>query len=201
MIIVILGAGINEKGKLSKDTTKRLREGHELYKKHNSPLLLSGKYSFPYDKNNPPDFTEAEVMHSYLVNFGVDKENILLDKESLDNVSSAYRAKTKFFIPQKETEAIIVTSDIHLERIEYIFNKVFGESYTLHFLALPSSFPCGGKSMVMAKQNMLTEKVKNLLEEVKSGDHEFAMKKISQSSHQKENPFWKENFDDYRKTC
>ncbi len=201
MIIIILGTGIDEKGKLSKDTVKRLREGYELYKKHGSPLFLSGKYSFPYDKNSPPDFTEAEVMHSYLVNLGVNKEDISLDKESLDNVSSAYHAKTKLFIPQKEKEAIIVTSDIHLERIEYIFNKVFGESYTLHFLALPSSFPCGGKSMVMAKQNMLTEKVKNLLDEVESGDHESAIKKVSQSIHQKENPFQQKNLDDYRKTC
>ncbi len=201
MIIIILGTGIDEKGRLSKDTVKRLREGYELYKKHDSPLFLSGKYSFPYDKNNPPGFTEAEAMSDYLISLGVEKENISLDKESLDNVSSAYYAKTKFFIPKKEKEAIIITSDIHLERIEYIFNKVFGENYTLHFLALPSSFPCGGKNMVMAKQNMLTEKVKNLLDEVEGGDHESAIKKVSQSIHQKENPFQKKDFDNYRKTC
>ncbi len=199
MIIIVLGAGIDKKGKLSKETAKRLKEASEMHKEKGACLLLSGKYNFPWDENNPPSVTEAEVMHDYLVSLGIDSKNIFLDKESQDTVSSACFSKTEYLIPKKEKEAFVVTSDIHLERVEYIFSKVFGKEYNLHFVAMPSALPCQSKNMILAKQSVLTEKVKEILKDVEEGDHETVKERISQSNHHKERPSWLNL--DYKKSC
>ncbi len=170
MMIIILGTGIDEKGRLSAETIKRLLEGYRIHKEKDAPLLLSGKYSFVYKKK--PLFTEAGKMKEYLLNLGAKEEQIFLDEDSEDTILSAYNAKTKFFLPQDEKEAVIVTSDINLNRVEYVFFKVFGEEYSLHFIATTSKLPCSIKGMVLEKQRLLNEKAKTMLDDIEEGDHE-----------------------------
>lgn len=176
MIIIILGTGVDEKRRLSKETVKRLKEGYKIHQKTNASLLVTGKYNFPYNEKNPPEFTEAQVMANYLKELGV--EDILVDNQSKDTVFSAYNAKIKHFIPKNEKEAVIVTSDTHLNRVDFIFSKVFGEGYKLQFLGTPTLLSCGNKGIIMAKQNMLTQKAMELLEGVEEGDHEEAKKRV-----------------------
>ncbi len=199
MIIIILGAGVDQKGRLSAETIKRLLEGYRIHKEKNAPLLLSGKYSFVY--NTRPKFTEAEVMQDYLINIGVKKENIFLDKEAEDTIFSAYNAKTKFFLPQNEKEAVIVTSDINLERVEYVFFKVFGEDYDLHFIGTLSKLPCQVKGMVFEKQRILNERAKVLLDNIEDGDHEKVKEKALSSSFNNERGIKLSGNINYKKTC
>ncbi len=199
MIIIVLGAGVDEKGRLSKETVKRLQEAYEIHKENKSPLLVCGKYNFSY--KNRPDFTEAEVMEDYLLKLGVDKEKILLEKESEDTIFNAYYSKTKFFIPLKEKEAVVVTSDIHLERVEYIFYKVFGDSYRLHFIGTLSKLPCQAKGMIFAKQRLLAERAKEILDDIEEGDHEKVKEKILSSDFNNEKGIGLPKNLDYKKTC
>lgn len=195
MIIVILGAGINEKGILSGETIKRLLEGYKVYKKKKAPFLLSGKYSFLYKKK--PFFTEAERMKEYLLSLGVEEKDISLDMESEDTLFAAYNAKTKFFLPQDEKRAVIVTSDISLNRVEYVFFKVFGEKYNLHFIATTSKLPCTIKGMVLEKQRLLNEKAKVLLDDIEEGNHE----KVKEKALSSERGVILTKDIKYRKTC
>ncbi len=177
MIIIVLGVGIDEKGRLSKETIKRLKEAQKIHQKSGGLFLVTGKYSFSFNEKNAPSFTEAEKMASYLEKLGIEKENILIDKEAKDTVFSAYNAKIKHFIPKREREAIIITSDTHLNRVEHIFFKVFGNDYKLNFIGTPTLLSCGNKGIIMAKQNMLTQKAVELLDGVEEGDHEEAKKR------------------------
>ncbi len=202
MIIIVLGSGINEKGVLSKETVKRLKEAYFIHQKNKSPFLLCGKYNFPVDKKNPPKVTEEEVMRDYLLSQGISSENIFLEKKSRDTISAAYFAKTEHIIPRKEKEVVVVTSDTHLERVEYVFYKVFGEAYSLHFIGTLSKLPCQIKGMVIAKQNILTEKAKHLLDGIKEGDHELVEKKILSSNRSEESGIgFPQNITNHGKKC
>jgi vancomycin permeability regulator SanA len=195
MLTIILGAGINEKGVLSGETIKRLLEGYKVYKEKRVPLLLSGKYNFLYKKK--PTFTEAGKMKEYLLNLGVQEEDVFLDTESEDTIFSAYNAKTKFALPKNEKEVVIVTSDINLNRIEYVFFKVFGEEYNLHFIGTTSKLPCAVKGMVLEKQRLLNEKAKLMLDDIEEGDHE----KIKERALVSERGVVLPKDIKYRKTC
>ena len=201
MIIVVLGTGVDEKGRLSKETVRRLQEAYQIYKKKKTPLFLSGKYNFPYDKKNPPKITEAEVMQSYLTRLGVEEENIFVDKESEDTIFSAYTAKTKFCIPRDEKEVVVVTSDIHLERVEYVFFKVFGEDYNLHFIGTLSFLPCRVKGMIIAKQNMLTQKAREMLDNIEEGEHEKIKEIALKSDYKNKGGLGLPENLSYKKTC
>ncbi len=201
MIIIVLGSGIDQKGRLSKETINRLKEAHRLHLENGACFLLSGKYNFPKSKENPPRFTEAEVMLNYLKKLNVKEEKIFIDKESTDTISAAYFAKTKHFIPQKEKKATIVTSGINMERVEYIFFKVFGEEYQLHLVATTQKLSCQSKGMIFAKQKVLNEKAKKLLEGIESGDHEAVKKRISSPQYEKEKTLGLPSNLNYKKTC
>jgi len=178
MSIVVLGGGINKKGNLFPDSQKRVEEASRVYKENPRKVLLCGKYSFFYEGKDTPLKTEAEAMRDYILKLGVKEEDVFLEKKSQDTVFNAYYAKTEYFIPHNESEALIVTSDFSLERAEYIFSKVFGENYDLHFLGVPSSFPCKIKGEIMEKQKKLTREAVELFQEIEEGDHEAVREKI-----------------------
>ncbi len=185
MFIIVLGTGIDKKKRISQETVKRLREAFSIYQENKAPLLLCGKYNFPLAKNNLPEFTEAEAMRDYLVSLGVNPEHILLEKESTDTVSSAYFAKTRVLIPKKEKKVVVVTSDVSLERVEYIFYKVLGEDYQIHIVGTLSKLSCGSKGVILAKQRMLAEKAKEMLDGIDDGDHETVKEKVLDSDCEK----------------
>ncbi len=201
MIIIILGAGIDEKGRLPKETAKRIKEGLKVYQEKKAPFLLSGKYSFAHNKEKPPKITEAEVMKDYLLNLGVEEKHILLDKESEDTILSAYNAKTKFLIPREEKEVVIITSDINMERVEYVFYKVLGKDYKLHFVGTISAIPCQTKGMIRAKQRALTEKAVSLLDNIEEGDHEKIKEKVMSPDYKNNTGLRPSSNLNYKKTC
>ena len=162
MIIIILGAGSPKK--LSHETEKRLEEGVRQYKKHNASVAVYGKTE-----------NESGMMYGYLLSSGI-KE--VFKEEAANTALAAYSAKTKHFLPSKEKEALVVTSNFHLERIEYVFYKTFGDDYKLRFVGLTSNQCCGTKNIIVQKQRELTQKAINLLYNVRDGDHEAVKNKI-----------------------
>ncbi len=177
MIIVVPGAGVEENGSPSEEARKRLKEAKKLHKKYNAPLLLSGKYSSLRNKGDIPKKTEARSMYEHLLKEGVKKENMLLEENSQDTVMKAFYTKTKYFLPLKETEGVVITSDLYLQRTQYIFEKVFGESFKLHYMGIPTSLPCPVKGEIKKKQAGLTERVQESLHDIENGDHEEVLRK------------------------
>jgi len=177
MTIVVLGGGIDKKGKLPEHVIARLKKAAEIFKsKKDAKILVCGKYSFLYPKENFPQKTEAQAAKEYLLTLGVPKTKIYLENKSKDTVGNAYYAKKIYFIPKKEKHAIVITSDFHLDRAKFIFKKIFGKPYKIEFVATPSVLKEKGK--VEKRQAELLMKTKKILSSMKQGDHNFLRGKL-----------------------
>ncbi len=186
MTIVVLGGGITTNGELPNQVKKRLDKAIEVSEKENvDRFLLCGKYSFLYPKKELPETTESQLMRDYLIQKGINGKNIFLESKSMDTIGNAYFSKIEYFLPQKELEAIIITSDYHTPRTKFIFEKVFGPDYTLIFYSSPS-FDEEEVKNLLERGERLTEKIKKLTGEMTPGDHNFLKKILYDSEYYKE---------------
>ncbi len=195
--IVILGAGITKKGNLPEIAKGRVEKGFSISKKNKrANILLCGKYSFLYPKNKLPPRTEAEAMKEYLLKLGAPKEKVYLEKKSKDTVGNAYYSKKLYFIPKGEKRAFIVTSEFHLERVKFIFKKIFGKKYQLKFFPVTSPIEDRGKKKKIKKrQKYLLHKTRNLLKDMTPGNHNFLKGRIYKLKfYKEERPAWVRKF-------
>lgn len=136
-IIIILGGGIEADGSIPGPAKLRVEKGVELLKEGRAPrILMSAKWSF-WLTMEPPR-TEAEGMKEYAVELGVNPEQILKEESSKDTVSNAYFTRIEFLEPNNWKNVILVTSDYHMPRSKYIFEKVLGPDYQIECVASPS---------------------------------------------------------------
>jgi len=197
MTIVVLGAGITKKGNLPEQAKKRLDKALKMLKRRKEAnVLLCGKYSFLYPKSKLPPTTEAEAMRDYLLKKGVDEDKIYLEKKSKDTVGNAYYAKKEYFIPKKEKEALVVTSDFFLERVKFIFEKIFGPTYKLKFYPVTSPIKDKEKKKrIKKRQKYLLHRTKQMLKDMIPGHYNFLKNKIYKLKYYKEKrPNWVKKF-------
>ena len=106
--ILVLGAGIKNQ-EPSKTLKDRLDKTVELYKEDVSrKIILSG------DKHD--NYNEPLVMKNYLIEKGVNEENIILDEIGYSTYESIYNIKNIY----KYKKIVIVTQKYHLYRALYI---------------------------------------------------------------------------------
>ena len=138
-----------------------------------------------------PPITEAQAMKDYLIKKGILKKNIFLENKSKDTISNAYYSKKIYFIPKKEKEAKIITSEFHLPRVKYIFKKVFGKDYKFQYIAISSNLNKKSAGKVQQRQKELLKKTKEILEKMKGGDHNFLKNKFYKLKYYREKrPDW-----------
>lgn len=192
MTIVVLGGGIDKNGNLPQYVKERLDRAIEIFRKNkNAKILVSGRYSFLYPRNLLPLKTEAEAMKDYLIKMKVSKNIIFLENKSKDTISNAYYAKKLYFIPRKEKDAKIITSEFHLSRVKYIFKKVFGSSYKFQYISILSNLNKKSADKVKARQKELLKKTKEILGKMKNGDHNFLKNKFYKLKYYREKrPSW-----------
>lgn len=178
MFIVVLGGGIDLSGNLPSHVYQRLNKAIEIFKQYpKSKIILSGKYSFLYKDKKPPT-TEAAKMKQYLLEKSVSAEHIYLEQLSKDTIGNAYYLKKYFFIPGKEKEAMVITSHYHLKRVQYIFDKIFGSSYSIQIVAVQENLSVNEEKKVIQRQKELLAKTQTLLLPMKNGDHDYLKRKI-----------------------
>lgn len=157
-------------------------------------IVLTGKYSFLYGVNKPPT-TEAEKMAQYLLSKNIPKKDFFMEKNSQDSISNAYYLKKNIFIPKNESQAVIITSHFHLERVKYIFQKILGPDYKLEFIGLQEHLPQEEEKKVLQRQKELLLKTRLLLAKMKDGDHQFLAGKFYRIKYyREERPAWVKNF-------
>lgn len=115
--IIVLGASVTKKG-VSKMLEDRLSKTIEVYNKTNNDILVSGD-------SRTEEYDETTKMYNYLIENGIPKDKITIDKKGLSTYDSIKRSKDKY----NYDKIIIITQKYHLYRAIYISNKLDIDSY------------------------------------------------------------------------
>lgn len=129
-VIIVLGRGINPDGTLPVDPVSRVKKAVELFNQGIAPsIIMAGGHS--YQLKDVPQSSEARAMKNLAISLGVPKAAIFEESRSTHTVGNAYFTKKLFCEPNNWHNVVLVASDEHLPRIEYVFRKMFGPSYNL----------------------------------------------------------------------
>ena len=111
--ILVLGAGLRN-GKPSPILKDRLDTAIKLYKDGVSKrIIVSGDHGKKY-------YDEVNVMKDYLIDNGIDSNNIFMDHAGFSTYDSIYRAKNIF----QANDIVIVTQEYHLYRSLYLAKRL-----------------------------------------------------------------------------
>jgi len=126
--IVVLGSGVTAEGKLTDIGRWRVQKAVELWKgRHARSICFSGAWS--YRLSSAPSITEARAMQGYAVLNDVPASAIFLEESSKFTLANAYYTKVNVLRPRMWKSIIVVTSEFHVPRTKYIFDKVLGRVY------------------------------------------------------------------------
>lgn len=146
-IIIILGEKLKENGQMSLNLKYRLDKGAELYNKNNLIIVSGGNVQ------QSVRFPEAHKMKRYLIKtYGIKTNNIIEERSSQDTIENAKYCLEIINNRKNVSEIIIVSSEFHIKRVEYIFNYYFRNvKFPIHF----------NSSKNGVKGKLLIEKIRN----------------------------------------
>jgi len=117
---VILGAAVWGGNRPSPVLRERINKGFEIYKNKNiSKLVLTGGGS-------PNELTEAEVSRNELIKYGVDKDNLYIEKKSNSTVEQIHYIRDKLYKKLNWHKIVLISDNYHLFRASEIckFNNI-----------------------------------------------------------------------------
>ncbi|MEA2097887.1 MAG: ElyC/SanA/YdcF family protein [Patescibacteria group bacterium] len=128
-IALVLGAKVYEQGIMSGMFQDRVETAFDLYEeKKIKKILISGDHG-------RENYDEVNTAKDYLLDKGVNENDIFLDHAGFDTYDSLYRAKEIFEV----SSVIVVTQNFHLPRAVYIGRKldldIYGLSADKHLYA------------------------------------------------------------------
>jgi uncharacterized SAM-binding protein YcdF (DUF218 family) len=131
--IVVLGRGVEPDGTLPIAARSRLERGVALYHAGVAPrMIVSGRCSLMAEQQ-ASFVTEAAAMALAAVELGVPGSAIHLEDESRDTIGNAYFTARRFLEPNGWDSIRVVTSDYHVPRTSWIFQKVLGDEIDVSF--------------------------------------------------------------------
>jgi uncharacterized SAM-binding protein YcdF (DUF218 family) len=135
--IVVLGRGVDPDGALPTLAKQRVARAAELFAWGVAPrLIFSGRCSLMTDTE--PARTEAAAMAEYAIALGIPKRAVILEEESRDTIGNAYFVLRRFLEPNDWMSIRVVTSDFHIQRTAWVFQKVLGLGYDVAYSPSPS---------------------------------------------------------------
>lgn len=172
-VIIVPGSGLTKNWSLPDSVTTRLGYVASLYKeKISEKIIVSGKWSINWDiEGKIPPTTEAEEMKKYLVELGVESNDIFKEEESKDTIGNAYFCKIDVLVPNNFSKILIVCADYHLERVEFLFKKILGGKFNIDFQTTPTEK--GKDSNLLKIQHEILKVQKKFLNGMKEGDDSF----------------------------
>ncbi len=133
-VLIVLGSPNAPDGTLSLVARSRLDLCYEQYCMEPGLVLLTGGFGAHFNVSAKP---HAYYGKQYLVAKGVPDAHFLAFAESANTVQDAVLAKALLekYIP---LQAVVITSDYHLARAQYIFEHVFGSTTQLTIMGASS---------------------------------------------------------------
>jgi uncharacterized SAM-binding protein YcdF (DUF218 family) len=135
--IVVLGRGVDPDGALPLLAQHRVVRAAELYAWGVAPrLIFTGRCSL-MTETEPPR-TEAAAMAEHAIAMGIPRRAVILEEESRDTIGNAYFVLRRFLEPNDWMSIRVVTSDFHIQRAAWVFQKVLGLGYDVAYSPSPS---------------------------------------------------------------
>ncbi|MBI3334654.1 YdcF family protein [Candidatus Pacearchaeota archaeon] len=78
--------------------------------------------------------TLAEAQKRWALQRGVPRDAIITEELSRDTVGEAVFLHSEILAPNQWKSALIVSSDYHMRRVQYIFNHILGPEYHLGYI-------------------------------------------------------------------
>lgn len=185
-VILTLGNGLTGEWKLPGIVSLRLKKIADLYfQKVSNKIIVCGRWSINWDiKGITPPTTEAEEMKKALLNFGVPDQDVIKEEWSQDTIGNAYFSKVNIIKPNNYKSILIVCSDFHLKRVQFLFQKVFDNEYQIDFMTTPTE--SGKDYKFMRMEEGVLERQKKFLAEMKDGDDAFLAARLYDDPYYKE---------------
>lgn len=135
--LVVLGRGVDADGALPLLAKQRVERAAELFAWGVAPrMIFSGRCSLMTEAEPPR--TEAAAMADHAIAIGIPRRAVILEEESRDTVGNAYFVLRRFLEPNDWMSIRVVTSDFHIQRTAWVFQKVMGLGYDVAFSPSPS---------------------------------------------------------------
>lgn len=126
--LVVLGRTLDPGGQLSVLGRQRVHRAAQLWHEGVAPVMvLTGRCSLTAPE--PVAVTEAAAMAEHAVALGVPREALLLEERSRDTIGNAYFVQRDILDARGWTALRVVTSDFHIPRSAWVFQKVLGAGY------------------------------------------------------------------------
>jgi len=123
-LIVVLGSPNDDDGNLSKMALARADTAlSSFYKQPNCKLLLTGGYGPGFNRTLKP---HAYYLKEYLLKQGIANDSFVEFAESSYTADDAFKAWP--IVQKYNTKKLcIISSDFHMARVRYIFDRVFSD--------------------------------------------------------------------------
>lgn len=139
--ILILGGGVRAGGVLPPWARQRFDRVLEIYRGECLLPLSAGTVHHPppVDGRGYPIF-ESVAGAAYLMEHGIPAERVVPETCSYDTIGNAYFSRVCHVEPQGWRRLLVITSEFHMPRAEFIFRWMYGMEpprFTLEFEAVP----------------------------------------------------------------
>lgn len=137
--IVVLAGGLKENRQVNDWVKERLDKTIEFYD-NNTKIICCGGGTYhksPVLDDNNYVIHECTACASYLIEKGIKKEDIYKEWSSYDTIANAYFCFIKFLIPLKIRKIKLITSEFHMGRSKYLFEKmgeIFNHDITIDYI-------------------------------------------------------------------
>jgi len=184
--ILTLGNGLTKEWKLPEIVESRLKKVADLYfQKTANKIIVCGRWSINWDLEGIKPFTtEAEEMEKVLLDLNIPDKDIFREEYSRDTIGNAYFSKVKIIKPYQFKTILIVCSDFHLKRVQFLFKKIFGSEYEMDFLTTPTEASKDPEFMRM--EDKILNRQKKFLEAMRDGDDSFLQTRLYNDLYYKE---------------
>ncbi|MEK6959740.1 MAG: YdcF family protein [Nanoarchaeota archaeon] len=169
--IVILAHSVNPDGSLPQIPRYRVEKGVDLFKKGLAKkIIMSGSCGFMVSYT--PTKTEAKAMKEYAVSLGVPEKNILTEEDSKDTIGNAYFTRKNLLEPNNWKNIIVVTSEYHIPRARYIFQKILRKDNRVEMIAADSHLTAEEARQKSVEEEKIMALTKQWLDWIEDGDVE-----------------------------
>lgn len=168
--IIVIDGGIKEDATLTKISLERVAKAVAAHKQGLANRIVMSGGGRGLATQPPAMKTEAQAMKEYAIELGISPENILLEEKSKDLLGNAYFSKILYLEPSQWRNVVVITSDYHMPRAEYVFKKILGPDYVMNFFRADRTLSLEEVGRLMIEEKRKFDLARGWLEPIKDGD-------------------------------